>query len=276
MKRYSLPAVLFGLVLSTGCGGNDTTPAENTVDPAPPAAEAPAEPTEGTASPPAAEPSPRSDTAAPRSGTARPSPAAPAPGRTTPRSDPAPAEPAPARPTQPAARELTLAAGTALPLELETPLSSETAQVETPVRARVRQSVIVDGVVAIPEGAMLSGVVTQVQQSARVKGRAQLAFSFNRLEGPGINEDIQTVPLSFVAEGTRGEDATKIGAGAVGGAIVGGILGGGSGAAKGAAIGGAAGTAVVLATRGQEVTLAKGATLAASLAQPLTIRVQAR
>ena len=33
------------------------------------------------------------------------------------------------------------------------------------------------------------------------------------------------------------------------------ILGGGSGAAKGAVIGGAAGTGVVLATRGEEVTL---------------------
>ena len=276
MKRYSLPAVLFGLVLSIGCGGNDPAPAENPGEATPPTAEAPVEPTEGATSQPAAEPSPRGDTAAPRTGGTRPSPAAPAPGRTTPRAEVATPEPAPARPAQPAARELTLPAGTALPLELETPLSSETSQVETPVRARVRQSVIVDGVVAIPEGAMLSGVVTQVQQSARVKGRAQLAFSFNRLEGSGINEDIQTAPLSFVAEGTRGEDATKIGAGAVGGAIVGGILGGGGGAAKGAAIGGAAGTAVVLATRGQEVTLAKGTSLAASLAQPLTIRVQAR
>jgi outer membrane lipoprotein SlyB len=79
-----------------------------------------------------------------------------------------------------------------------------------------------------------------------------------------------------VAESTKGEDAAKIGVGAVGGAIVGGILGGGSGAAQGAVIGGAAGTGVVLATRGEEVTLVKGTVLAASLASPLTVRVPAR
>ena len=66
------------------------------------------------------------------------------------------------------------------------------------------------------------------------------------------------------------------GAPAVGGAIVGGILGGGSGAAKGAVIGGAAGTGVVLAMRGEEVTLGKGTVLAVSLASPLTVRVPAR
>jgi hypothetical protein len=79
----------------------------------------------------------------------------------------------------------------------------------------------------------------------------------------------------FEGDASKGEDATKIGAGAVGGAIVGGIIGGGSGAAKGAAIGGAAGTGVVLATRGKDVTLANGAELAASLAEPLTIRIPA-
>ena len=166
--------------------------------------------------------------------------------------------------------------GTAIPLELETPLSSETTQVEAPVRARVRQAVIVDGIVAIPTGATLSGVVTQVERAGRVQGRAQLAFVFNRLEADNVREDVNTVSVAYVAESTKGEDAAKIGVGAVGGAIVGGILGGGSGAAKGAVIGGAAGTGVVLATRGEEVTLGKGTVLAASLASPLTVRVPAR
>jgi hypothetical protein len=166
--------------------------------------------------------------------------------------------------------------GTAIPLELETPLSSETTQVEAPVRARVRQAVIVDGIVAIPTGATLSGVVTQVERAGRVQGRAQLAFVFNRLEAGNVREDVNAAPVAYVAESTKGEDAAKIGVGAAGGAIVGGILGGGSGAAKGAVIGGAAGTGVVLATRGEEVTLGKGTVLAASLASPLTVRVPAR
>jgi hypothetical protein len=91
-----------------------------------------------------------------------------------------------------------------------------------------------------------------------------------------VREQLKTNPLTFEGEASKGEDATKIGAGAVGGAIVGGILGGGGGAAKGAAIGGAAGTGVVLATRGKDVKLSSGTDLAASLAAPLTIQVSQR
>jgi hypothetical protein len=171
---------------------------------------------------------------------------------------------------------VTLPAGTALPLELETPLSSETAQIETPVRARLKQALSVNGVAAIPAGATLTGEVTEVERAGKVKGRSRLAFTFSRLEADNVREDVRTNPLTFQGEASKGEDATKVGAGAVGGAIVGGILGGGEGAAKGAAIGGAAGTGVVLATRGKDVNLANGAELAASLAEPLTIRVQVR
>jgi hypothetical protein len=173
-------------------------------------------------------------------------------------------------------REVTVPAGTALPLELMTALSSETATVEAPVRARLRQTVLVDGHTAIPAGAVLSGHVTEVERAGRVQGRSRLVFRFSEVEIDGSRESVMTNPVAFEGEATRGEDATKIGAGAVGGAIIGGILGGGDGAAKGAAIGGAAGTGVVLATRGQEVTLASGATVAATLAQPFTMQVEIR
>ena len=173
-------------------------------------------------------------------------------------------------------RELTIPEGTALPLELETALSSETAQVETPVRARLKQAVVVNGMTALPAGAIVTGNVTSVERAGRVKGRSSLAFTFNQVRADNITAGIRTAPLSYVGEASKGEDATKIGAGAGVGAIVGGIVGGGEGAAKGAAIGGAAGTGVVLATRGKEVELASGADLAAILAAPLTIRVTAR
>jgi hypothetical protein len=183
---------------------------------------------------------------------------------------------APAAPRLSEFREVTVPAGTALPLELMTPLSSETAQVETPVRAKLRQALVVDGYTALPAGTMLVGTVTDVDRAGRVQGRSRLAFRFDEAEVSGGREDLRTNPLTFEGEETKGEDATKIGGGAVGGAIIGGILGGGKGAAKGAVIGGAAGTGVVLATRGKEVTLAAGTTLAASLAEPFSVRVSTR
>ena len=287
MKRY-LPIIALSSLVAVGCSDRENTA---TTDPnQPPAATAPAEnppPAGETAPPPApaAEPEesarpatgarPAQPTTTPRS-TARNNASRPAEDRATP-SAPANAErPAAAKPRAPEFRELTLPAGTALPLELETALSSETAEIEAPVRAKLRQTLTVDGITALPAGTVLTGEVTDVARAGKVKGRSRLVFTFNRFQAENIREELRTNPLTFEGEASKGEDATKIGAGAVGGAIVGGILGGGSGAAKGAAIGGAAGTGVVLATRGKDVTLASGSELAASLAQPLTIRVPLR
>jgi hypothetical protein len=183
---------------------------------------------------------------------------------------------APRAPEPPRFRDVTVPAGTALPLELLTAVSSETAQVETPVRARLRQAVVVDGYTALPAGAVLNGNVIDVERAGRVRGRSRLVFRFTEAEVEGGREDVRTNPISFEGEATKGEDATKVGAGAVGGAIVGGILGGGDGAAKGAAIGGAAGTGVVLATRGREVSLAAGTDIAATLASPFSVRAPVR
>jgi hypothetical protein len=170
---------------------------------------------------------------------------------------------------------VTAPANTSLSLELLTALSSETAQVEDPVRARLRQPVIADGDTVLPAGVVLSGSVIDVARAGRVQGRSRLVFRFTEVELDGAREELRTNPVTFEGEATKGEDATKIGAGAVGGAIIGGILGGGSGAAKGAAIGGAAGTGVVLATRGRDVTLAAGADVAAALATPFFVQVPA-
>jgi hypothetical protein len=64
-------------------------------------------------------------------------------------------------------------------------------------------------------------------------------------------------------------------AGAAGGAIIGAIAGGKKGAAIGTAVGGGAGTGVVLATRGKEVSMAKGSALTLKLSEPVTIRIKA-
>jgi hypothetical protein len=177
---------------------------------------------------------------------------------------------------RPTFREITIPAGTEIPLELTTALSSETAQVETPVRARVRQAVVVDGATVIPAGATLIGDVSEVQRPGRVQGRARLAIRFNEMQSGGSTERLRTNPVVFQGEATKSEDATKVGIGAGVGAALGGILGGGDGAAKGAAIGGAAGAGTVLATRGRDVELASGTDITATLATPMEVRVSIR
>jgi hypothetical protein len=144
------------------------------------------------------------------------------------------------------------------------------------VTARLQNAITVNGDTAIPSGTVLRGTVTDVERSGRVKGRAHVAFAFNEATIRGDREDLKTNPLTFEAEATKGEDATKVGVGAVGGAILGGILGGKKGAAKGTVAGAAAGTGVVLATRGEEVTVNEGTNVTATLAQPLTLRIRTR
>jgi len=229
---------------------------------------------------PAPAPPPPPEAAPAATAPARPSPPRPA-ARTpvAPAREPVPntaaappivREPAPPQPT---AHEATIASGTELPLELLTSLSSETAAVETEVQARLTQAVTVHGETLIPSGATLTGSVTEVERSGRVQGRAHLAMRFTDVRFSGQRHRLETQPLSFDAEATKKQDATKVGAGAGIGAVIGGILGGGKGAATGAAIGGAAGGGAVLATRGKEVELASGTSLTAVLASPLRMTV---
>jgi hypothetical protein len=174
----------------------------------------------------------------------------------------------------PAYREVTVPAGTTLRLDLASSIASDTSRVEDPVRATLREAVVIDGQAVLATGAELTGVVTDAEDSGRVKGRARVAYRFNSLHVGEEQYDISTAATTHVAEATKGEDATKIGIGAGAGAAIGAILGGGSGAAKGAAIGGAAGTGAVLATKGKEVRLGPGANVTTSLTAPLTIRVK--
>ena len=171
-------------------------------------------------------------------------------------------------------RTVTIPDNAVLDVRLDTTHASDTSRVEERVSGTLASPLEVDGVTAIPAGAKLTGHLTNVEESAKVKGRAELAMRFTRLQTGSVTYDIDTKPLSWVAESTKKEDAVKIGAGAAAGAVIGAITGGKKGAAIGTAIGAGGGTAVVLATDGQEIRLAAGRKLKVSLTNPLTIRTK--
>ena len=303
-------AALLSTALAAGCNGrnndNSQNPEQNqaaapanapaatdqTVAPAPPVqTQQPYSSADNTAVRPQAPAAPRATTGrreVPRNTAPAPSRTERAPQASSPYSNaPAvslpprennnrPAESAAPAPVLPEYREVTIPAGTALPLTMTSTISSSSAQVEAPVSAKLQNAVTINGDTAIPAGTVLRGTVTDVERAGRVKGRAHIAFAFNEGTIRGDRENLKTNPLNFEAEATKGEDATKVGAGAVGGAILGGILGGKKGAVKGGAAGAAAGTGVVLATRGDEVTVNEGTNVTATLAQPVTLRIRVR
>ena len=122
----------------------------------------------------------------------------------------------------------------------------------------------------LPTGTELRGTVLESTRSGRVKGKASLAFRFDRMTVRGDRLTIQTARIASDAASSTSSDVKKGAIGGVGGAIVGGIAGGGTGAAIGAAAGA---TGTVLATRGNEVRLPAGTIVTTTLQKPLTILV---
>ena len=139
-------------------------------------------------------------------------------------------------PPVPEYEALIVSANSVLGLQLETSVSSETADIEDPVEARVTRDVAVDGVVAIPAGSRVLGTVVLVDRGGKVKSLARLGVRFHTLVLPDHSEvPIATDAIYREGESPTGQSVAKIGSATVGGAILGAIFGG----AKGAVMGGA-------------------------------------
>jgi hypothetical protein len=173
-------------------------------------------------------------------------------------------------------REVTIPAGTRLPIVLDSSVGSDTSRLEESVQAHLSQPIVIHGQTVLATGSRVGGIVTNVARSGKVKGRATLSVRFNSVTPRGDTEryNFRAGAVTRTAPATKKRDAMEIGIPAAGGAVVGGLIGGKKGAAIGGAAGGGAGTAVVLNQRGKEVRLGKGAPLILRLSEPLTVRVR--
>lgn len=266
--------------LITACSRTENQP-QNTTPAAEQGAQAPAgtTPAAQPGANPAAQPgTPAGQPAPPATpvGGPRPAPASPAPVAKAPAAKEQP--PQPAAPAKPVVewREVTIPAGTEIPVELETAVGSDVSNVEDPVRASVTQAVSMEGVAAIPVGSSITGSVISAKKASKFKGHAELSLRFDSLVPAGSDErhSIRTTLVARETAGTGKKSAMKIGLPALGGAVIGGIIGGGKGAAIGAAAGGGAGTVAVLTSDGKEVSLPKGTPLGVKLVDPVTLRVR--
>jgi hypothetical protein len=172
-------------------------------------------------------------------------------------------------------REFTIPAGTILRVRVTRGFGSDISRVEDPVSATLTQGIVIGGRTILPAGSRASGYVSEATRPGRVKGRGRVAVRFTRITPASESEtyNMQTRSWVAVAPATKKKDALTIGIPAAGGAGIGALVDGKKGAAIGAAVGGGAGTAAVLTTRGKDVRIGRGATLAIRLAAPLTVRV---
>lgn len=174
---------------------------------------------------------------------------------------------------EPEILEVTIPEGTVFELELLTALDTSVNRVGDEIQARTISPVYLKGEPVLSQGAHVEGRITEVQASGKVKGKAHLAFTFDRLRTRAGVIDVNTSYVDKEASSGKKKDATIIGGGAGVGALVGGIIGGKKGAAIGAAIGGAGGTAVVLTTTGEEIKLPVGTEVNVRLNAPVTIQM---
>jgi hypothetical protein len=162
----------------------------------------------------------------------------------------------------------TIPVGTEIDVRLRSTLSSETAQVEQRFEATTVVDLVQSGRVLAPAGALVRGVVSEVDKAGRVDRDGSLTLTFDRLIVHGREYDIRgSATQIFESRGIREEGAVA-GAGAGVGGIVGGIIGGVKGAILGAVIG--AGGAIA-ATDGKDITLPAGSIIRVRLDSPVRI-----
>ena len=198
-------------------------------------------------------------------------PAKPAPAETA---ETAPAEkPKPAEPTF---TMVTVAGGRKIKTALKDPLSSKTAKIGDRFEATVARDLPIKetGVIAIPQGSIVWGEITEARPAKKLKGQALLAFKLDKLTLPSGKEF--NISASLVSEG---KDTTKrsvggIAGGAAAGALLGQLLGkNAKGTAIGAVAGAAIGTGAVLGMKDREIELPAGTELSFTLDQDVEIPV---
>jgi hypothetical protein len=169
-------------------------------------------------------------------------------------------------------RQVTVPAGTLIPVRLRDALSTERQSVHDPFFATLDAPLIVEGLVIAERGALVRGRIVEAAAAGRVKGRAALVLQLDELTtSDGQKVEIRTDSFRHEAESGVKSDVAKTGVAAGIGAAIGAIAGGGKGAAIGAAIGGAAGAGGAMATRGKPAELPSETRLTFRLSEPVTL-----
>ncbi|WP_348262514.1 hypothetical protein P8935_22295 [Telmatobacter sp. DSM 110680] len=176
---------------------------------------------------------------------------------------------APAPPPPPAV--ITLPAGTAIRVRLDTDLGSKISQPGDSFTASVADNILKDGEIVVPKGARAEGTVVDAKPLGRFKGGALLSVKLERVHTRWGSYPVATSSISRAEQGKGKRSAGFIGGGAGLGAIIGGIAGGGKGAAIGALAGGGAGTAGTAFTGNKQIVLPAESLLTFTLDHPVHI-----
>jgi hypothetical protein len=183
-------------------------------------------------------------------------------------------QPAPQAPAyQPARGPVTIPAGTLLQVRTSEPVDSKRAKNGEPVQFTVIQDVVAGGVLAVPRGAIVHGVVTEVNNegSGKLAGSSVLALALTSLDLGGQSYPLNTDQFKVKGPNKAGQTVSNAVGGALIGAIIGCAVGRGPGCAIGAGAGAAGGTAASAASSGPRVWIPAEALVTFHVNAPITV-----
>jgi hypothetical protein len=163
----------------------------------------------------------------------------------------------------------TIPVGQLMDVRLQSDLSSSTATREQRFEATTAADLMQGDRVLIPAGAVVRGIVSNVDKAGNIDRTGSLTLAFDQIEVNGREYPMRALATQvYESRGVLDEGKTVGTAGAVG-AIVGGILGGLKGALLGAVVGSGG---VIAATEGKDIDLPAGTIVRIRLDSPLELR----
>ena len=169
---------------------------------------------------------------------------------------------------------VTLAPGTLLQLRTSEQVDSKRAKDGEPVQFMVIQDVTMGGVLAIPRGAVVHGVITEAKNvgSGQMGGSSTLGLTLTSLDLGGRNYPLQTDQFKVKAPNKAGQTVGSAVTGGIIGTIIGCSVGRGAGCAIGAGAGVAAGTTAGTLAPGPRAWIPAEALVTFHLQTPLTVQ----
>ncbi len=178
-------------------------------------------------------------------------------------------EPPPPPPPPP---PIVVPAGTSLVVRMGNTIDTKTANVGDTFTGSLAHAVAVDGEVAIPSGAGVTGTVVDAKSPGKFKGEGTLSVALTAINVHGVPVTIQSSTYTQTIKGKGKRSAVMTGGGAGGGALIGGLAGGGKGALIGGLVGAGAGAAGSAFTGNKDLQIPAESVVTFKLGNSITVK----